>query len=60
VRVASGRVVAAVNVSTATARVSRERLLDEFVPALVKTAASVSARLGFPARSPTAADRAGS
>jgi IclR family pca regulon transcriptional regulator len=50
VRVANGRVVAAVNVSTATARISRERLVDELVPALLTTVAALSARLGWRGR----------
>jgi IclR family pca regulon transcriptional regulator len=47
VRGPNGRVVAAVNVSTATARVTREQLLEQFLPALLRTAAAISARLGF-------------
>jgi IclR family pca regulon transcriptional regulator len=50
VRAASGRVVAAVNVSTATGTVKREQLITELVPALIRTAAAISARLGYRAR----------
>jgi IclR family pca regulon transcriptional regulator len=57
VRVASGRVVAAVNVSTATARVTCERLRDELVPPLLRTAEAVSARLGLRGRASVAAGR---
>lgn len=41
----SGRAVAAMNVSTAVARVPMERLVDELLPALLDTAATVSALL---------------
>jgi IclR family pca regulon transcriptional regulator len=55
VRVASGRVVAAVTVSTATARVTCRQLRDELVPPLLRTAEAVSARLGFRGRATAAA-----
>jgi IclR family transcriptional regulator, pca regulon regulatory protein len=42
-----GQVVAAINASASTARVTKERLLAEFVPAVVDTAATISNRLGF-------------
>jgi IclR family pca regulon transcriptional regulator len=51
VRGPNGRVVAAVNVSTATARVTREELVEQFVPALLRTTAAISLRLGFRERS---------
>jgi IclR family pca regulon transcriptional regulator len=53
VRGPNGRVAAAVNVSTATARVSQEQLLAEFVPALLRTTDAISTRLGFRACSPS-------
>ncbi len=40
------QVVAALNVSTATSRVSREQLHANILPALLRTAATISARLG--------------
>lgn len=42
----SGQVVAALNVSVNAARVSMDRLLDEFVPLMLDTAAAISADLG--------------
>jgi IclR family pca regulon transcriptional regulator len=39
-------VVAALNVSVNAARVSMERLVDEFVPLMLETAATISADLG--------------
>jgi IclR family pca regulon transcriptional regulator len=51
IRDSSGQVVAALNVSVNAARVSMDRLLDEFVPLLLETAAAISADLGHrPAR----------
>ncbi|MBO9578789.1 MAG: helix-turn-helix domain-containing protein [Microbacteriaceae bacterium] len=41
-----GRIVAAVNVSTSTASVSREELLARHLPALLRTAAAIDADLG--------------
>jgi IclR family pca regulon transcriptional regulator len=41
----TGAVVAAVNVSTSTHRVSEERVVGEFLPALRETAAAVDAEL---------------
>ena len=38
---ADGRVIAAINVSTTTATASLERITDEFLPALLATAASI-------------------
>jgi len=51
VRGPNGRVVAAVNVSTATARVTREELVETFVPGLLRTTAAISLGLGFRERS---------
>ena len=45
VRDLSGRVVAAINVSTTTARMSREDLIESVVPKLVETAKRLSAAL---------------
>ncbi len=47
VRGSRAQVVAALNVSTATARVDRAALLRDLVPPLCRTAADVSARLGY-------------
>ncbi len=41
----NGRAIAAMNVSTTVSRVTKERLLGQFLPALVETAADVSAQL---------------
>ena len=41
----SGRAIAAMNVSTTVSRVTKERLLGDCLPALVETAAAVSAQL---------------
>jgi IclR family pca regulon transcriptional regulator len=43
----SGKVVAAINVSTATGRVSMSQLLDEMLPQLVETAGRISRLLGW-------------
>lgn len=45
VRDRSGRVVAAVNVSTTVARMSREQMIESIAPKLVSTAESISAAL---------------
>lgn len=45
VRDRTGRVVAAVNVSTAVARMTRSHMVDAFVPLVVKTANDISAAL---------------
>jgi IclR family pca regulon transcriptional regulator len=42
-----GKVVAAINVSTATGRVSMAQLLDEMLPRLVETAGRISRLLGW-------------
>jgi IclR family pca regulon transcriptional regulator len=42
-----GHVVAAINASASTGRVSKEKLLSAFVPPLLRTAAAISTRLGF-------------
>ena len=41
----NGRAIAAMNVSTTVSRVTKERLLGQFLPALVETAADISAQL---------------
>ncbi|MEQ6898001.1 IclR family transcriptional regulator C-terminal domain-containing protein [Microbacterium sp. KR10-403] len=41
----SGAVIAALNVSTSTTRVSEERVRDEYLPALLETAGAVDAEL---------------
>lgn len=45
VRDARGRVVAAVNISTSTARTTLARMRDEFAPALLATTAAIEAEL---------------
>ena len=50
IRGATGGVVAALNVSTATGRTSREQLLNEMLPELLRTSEAISARLGFRGR----------
>jgi IclR family pca regulon transcriptional regulator len=47
VRDASGRVVAAVNVSAHASRVSLDRLKKEFAPRLLKTASAIDADLAI-------------
>jgi IclR family pca regulon transcriptional regulator len=47
VRGSRGHVVAAINASASTARASKEKLLATFVPPLLRTAATISTRLGF-------------
>lgn len=47
-----GQVVAAINVSASTARVTSERLNNDFVPPLLRTAATISMRLGFQGNRP--------
>jgi IclR family pca regulon transcriptional regulator len=47
VRGSRGSVVAAINVSTATARISHEKLLREIVPQLVRSARAISRALGY-------------
>ncbi len=49
IRDATGGVIAAVNVSTLTARVTLERLHGELLPRLLDTAARISAALGYSA-----------
>lgn len=49
IRDATGGVIAAVNVSTLTARVSLERLRGELLPKLLDTAGRISAALGYAA-----------
>jgi len=46
IRSSRGQVIAAINVSVSTARVSYEKIITTFVPALMRTAATISARLG--------------
>ena len=41
----NGRAIAAMNVSTTVSRVTKERLLGQFLPALIETAGHVSAQL---------------
>lgn len=55
VRRGHGDIVAALNVSTATVRTSREQLLGDFLPQLLRTAEAISRRLGF--RGPRTGDR---
>jgi IclR family pca regulon transcriptional regulator len=43
----SGRVIAAVNISTATGRVSASQLFDVMLPELIDTARRISRQLGF-------------
>jgi IclR family transcriptional regulator, pca regulon regulatory protein len=51
IRDAEGRTVAAMNVSAAVSRVPLERLQDEFLPALLRTAEAISTALGRSTRS---------
>src|SRR5438094_198291 len=46
IRDAEGRTVAALNLSAAVSRVPLERLQDEFLPALLRTAGAISTALG--------------
>lgn len=50
IRDATGAVIAAVNVSTLTAHVSRERLVGDLLPKLLEAAARISAALGYGGR----------
>jgi IclR family pca regulon transcriptional regulator len=55
IRGANGRTIAAMNVSAAAARVSKQTLRETFLPALLRTADQISASLarGAPSGSPT-------